>query len=121
MLRRYRFYISLHQEEGEPGKICSCGAWKPARAAPAERGRPPERLLRSVDARQSCACGAWTPRGAILADFGGSKRAGVPGKNLLAVYKQVYGWKRPTIHGAYGVKKCAKFSPVHPPPRRRET
>jgi hypothetical protein len=27
------------------------------------------------------------PGGAILADFGRSKRAGVQGKNLLAVYK----------------------------------
>jgi hypothetical protein len=43
-----------------------------------------------MDARQSCACGAWTPGGALPADFGRSKRAGVPGKNLLAVYKFMY-------------------------------
>jgi hypothetical protein len=40
-----------------------------------------------MDACQICACGAWMPGGAILADFGRSKRAGVLGKYLLAVYK----------------------------------
>jgi hypothetical protein len=49
--------------------------------APAERGRPPEQLLQSADARQSCACEAWTPRGAILVDFGRSKMAGDPGSS----------------------------------------
>jgi hypothetical protein len=33
-------------------------------------------LLRFEDAHQSCSCWAWTPGGAILADFGRSKRAG---------------------------------------------
>jgi hypothetical protein len=50
-------------------------------SAPAERGRVQELLLWSGDTRQSCACGAWTPGGAILADFGHSKRAGDPGSS----------------------------------------
>jgi hypothetical protein len=66
MLRRYSFYASLRLGGGRNGENL---------------------LLRCVDACQSCACGTGTPGGAILADFGRSKRAGVPGKNLLAVYK----------------------------------
>jgi hypothetical protein len=57
--------------------------------APAERGCPPELLLRSRegrqcvpgDARQCCSCGAGTPGGNSLADFGRSKRAGDPGSS----------------------------------------
>jgi hypothetical protein len=44
--------------------------------APAVRGLPPELHLRGVDARRSHSGGFWR-----------SKRAGVPRKHLLAVYK----------------------------------
>jgi hypothetical protein len=61
-----------------------------------------------VNARQSGSCRAWTPGGAILADFGGSKRAGVPGKNLLAVYKFIDG-KGPLSAEHMTSKKAPNF------------
>jgi hypothetical protein len=64
MFRWYRFYVS---EEGEPGKISSCGEGTAASA-----------LLRSGDARQSFSCGEGVPGGDSLADFGGSEREGDP-------------------------------------------
>jgi hypothetical protein len=57
----------------------------------AELGRLPERLLQSVDSRQSCACGAWTPGGANLADFGRSKRVG----------------EQPSLSGEQCLSRCA--------------
>jgi hypothetical protein len=99
MLHRYRFYVSLRLGGGRTGENL---------------------LLRCVDARQSCACGAWTPGGAILADFGLSKRAGVPGKTLLAVYKFM-DEKGPLSAEHMTSKNAPVLLLPLPPPRRRET
>jgi hypothetical protein len=61
MLRRHRFYVSLLLGGGRTGENLllrsvdarqsgSCGAWTPARAAPAERGRPEEPFWRILGA-----------------------------------------------------------------------
>jgi hypothetical protein len=101
-------------------KICSCGAWTPARAAPAERGRPLERssAVRSMVARQSGSCGAWTPARAAPAGRG---RPEEPFWRILAALKgRVFRGKfylrftslwMEKVHYPWSIwrRKCTKF------------